>query len=458
MMTSPRFYLVVGSILSESVTTKITTAGNEYRSKKFASNPENWRKIIELLKSPDLIGAIVKLTTQDFRRIYSQSYSKVASALFAELKLHSHLIAIHEDIVGAGTNKILESETELDEDAEPSGQQMWEDHLNSTYFTAPERKIRDHVLGLISDHDLTFATYKRNSEASVLATSFIEDTQSNLLFRMYVPSGRMYEAELSRLLEMFHDWLSKVKHQTVRQGGYKTPSGRVIEFFGEPELTSESVSNDLEEFAHFLGLLDNPRAAKAMLNEMGVDNTSASDLTARYAKEARRVLLDTKHERDRRLLAIQQQLESELSDVLVAPNANEIENLVRTLIPVSPFSASSATQQLSSSSAAATQITINQQVFHHIEGVVAQNINGGVSLGPSGDLLIKIIRETGGDTKSSLEADARELADSGAPTSARIGARQRLKDFLNRNVQRLEQATFRMAWKWVEAQFGGGTS
>ena len=124
--------------------------------------------------------------------------------------------------------------------------------------------IREHVLDLLAKNELTISTYKRNAEASVLAASFVEDTQSNLLFRIYVPAGRLYEEELTTLLGMFHDWSGSVKHRTVRQGGYKTPSGRVIEFYGEQGMTTESVGTELEEFARFLGLLDQPGAAEAM--------------------------------------------------------------------------------------------------------------------------------------------------------------------------------------------------
>ena len=318
--------------------------------------------------------------------------------------------------------------------------------------------IREHVLDLLAKNELTISTYKRNAEASVLAASFVEDTQSNLLFRIYVPAGRLYEEELTTLLGMFHDWSGSVKHRTVRQGGYKTPSGRVIEFYGEQGMTTESVGTELEEFARFLGLLDQPGAAEAMLQGLGMDRMKAINLVARYGKEARRVLLDTKHERDRRMLAIQQQIESELVDDLDSVASNEIESLVQLLVPASPFASSSMTMQLATAPGTLPSVMIQQQIFQHVEGVVVQNLNGAVTLGVPAEQLIKLVRELGADAGTALENDARELADPGAPTSARIGARQRLKAFLVRNGQRIESATFQMAWKWIEAQVGGSTS
>lgn len=455
MTLRPGFYLAVGSVLSESVTTKITTAGNEYRSKMLASNPENWWKIVNILRNSDLLGAIVKLTANDFERIQRERYSEVSIAMFAELARRPHLIVVHEAVVGAGNHELPAAEGQPE--GEDWGGWTWNEHAAREHFGTLDSDVRDHVLKLLTDHGLTVATYKKNAEASILAASFVEDTQSNLLFRIYVPSGRLYETELSKLLSMFHDWLGAVKHRTVRQGGYKTPRGRVIEFFGEPGMTAESVGAELEDFAQFLGLLDDSPAAEQMLQDFGLDRSIAIELTTRYAKEARRVLLDTKHERDRRMLSIQQELESELTDQLDSIPASDIESLVRALVPASPFTASPVTKQLAPAGTPASQITINQQIFHHVDGVVAQNINGTVSLGTPADQLIALVREVGGDARSALEADARELADTGAPTPARISARQRLKEFLGRNGQRVEAAAFQMIWKWLETQIGGGT-
>ena len=80
MTVTPGFYLAVGSVLSESVTTKITTAGNEYRSKKLASNPENWWTIVSILRRTDLLGAIIKLTASDFERIQHERLSRLRSS------------------------------------------------------------------------------------------------------------------------------------------------------------------------------------------------------------------------------------------------------------------------------------------------------------------------------------------------------------------------------------------
>lgn len=452
MTTSPGFYLAIGSVLTESVTTKITTAGNEYRAKLLSSTPENWWTIISYLQQPRLLGVIAKFTANDFQRFVSPKYAEVTKALLAEIAHHPYLVVIHEAVISDPTPEIAGVERDFEEEWDGV---TWNDQAAREFFGTLDRQIRDDVRSLLDQFGLTVATYKRNMEASVLAASFVEDTQSNLLFRIYVPAGRLYEEELSKLLNMFHDWVASVKQQTVRQGGYKTPNGRVIEFYGEPGMTQDGVNAELQEFAQFLGLLDQPGAAEGMLRELGLDAERATELTAKYGKEARRVLLDTKHERDRRMLSIQQQLESELIDDLGSVSPGDLHDLVHRLVPTSPFAIVPAAHSALERPSAAPHVTVNQQFFQHVEGIVAQNVNGRVSLGTSADQLLALVREAaGGASRSSLESDVRELADPGAPTPARIGARQRLKEFLARNGKRVEAATFQLLWKWVENQIG----
>lgn len=453
MSTGSRLYLAVGSILSESVTTRITTSGGEYVAKLLSSGPENWQRITQLVERPDLAGAIVKLTGNDFRRIHSDRYREVADSLFMSLAKVPHLILIHEAVAIAPGLELPTTDTGIEpEDDSDWEDGTWSDRAAAEYFGKVPDEIRGYVQELLGRHGLTTSTYKRNAEASILATAFVDDTQSNLLFRIYVPSGKLFEDELARLLVLFHDWLGTVKHRTVRQGGYRTPSGRVIEFFGEPGSTAAGMNSEFEEFATFLSVLEEPEVAEKMLSGMGLEPDRAQEIVRKYAKEARRVLLDTKHERDRRTMAIQQQLESELVDEMPTVSAEEIETWVQRLVPRSPFESSIATQGAIPSAKRQPQIVIQQQIFHHVAGAVAQNVNGSINLGTPADDLIKLIREHGGDATESLEAAARELSDPGAPAPVRIGARQRLKDFLLRNGKRIESAAFATLWKWIEGQ------
>lgn len=396
MTNNAGFYLGVGTVLSESVTSKIRTAGSTYVSKSLSSTPRNWGRIVELVEHPDLTGTLVKLTARDFARIVSHDYAPAADAIFERLVTKPYLLLVHEEVMSPRDLELTsgvqierqsdwEGETEWGEVTDWDGVE-WNDLAAREYFGRLPKELRERVQQRLASHGLTVTTYKRNAEASVFATAFVEDTLNNLLFRIYVPAGRLYEDEFARLLELFHDWLGAVKGQTVRQSGYRTPSGRVVEFFGEPGMTADTVSDELQEFARFLNLVEDAASAEEMLQGMGVAPARASELVQKYARAARRVLVDTKHTRERLILGIQQQLESELVDELPEVATSELGDLVGRLVPTSPFEASPATRGLSGSAnqlgaQTGSSSLINVQIIQRVEGIVAQNLNGPVTLG-----------------------------------------------------------------------------
>ncbi|MEL4318722.1 hypothetical protein WJX64_06900 [Leifsonia sp. YIM 134122] len=464
MTTNPGFYLGVGRVMTESVTSKIKTAGSSFVIRMLNSRPENWERIAEVVERDDLTGAIVKLTANDFRRIASDKYGEAADALFGALSKKRHLLLVHEEIV-TPQDPELESGNpgsaggpdrgDDDDWMDDSGWQNddWNDHIARDYFGTLPQEIRDNVKRRLADHSLTITTYKRNAEASIFATAFVEDTLNNLLFRLYVPAGRLYEEELARVIELFHDWLGSVKGQTVRQSGYRTPSGRVIEFFGEPGMSAEVVSDELQEFAQFLSVVEDSPTAQEMLQSLGLTSGRARELVAKYAKAARRVLVDTKHERERLILSIQQQLESELVDELPGASAADLGDLIAQLVPESPFAASEVTRRLAPGPAGGSPI-LNVQIIERVEGIVAQNVNGPVTVGTPAAQLIELIRQFGDTSAEALEANARELADTEAPPAARLRARQALKNFLLRNAARIEQSAYKAAQEWVVHSIG----
>jgi hypothetical protein len=188
-----------------------------------------------------------------------------------------------------------------------------------------------------------------------------------------------------------------------------------------------------------------------MLVGLGVEPSQADGLVHRYARDARRVLLDARHERDRKLLAIQQRLESELSDADLVVSARDLSILVQSLVPTQPLSLTTGSE-----SSRPPTVVVNHQVIEHVEGVVAQTLHGDVRYGTPADDLLRLISELGGLESFALEDATRQLADPGAPTSTRVTARHRVKSFLVRNANRIESSIYQVVWNWAEGQFGGG--
>ncbi len=143
---------------------------------------------------------------------------------------------------------------------------------------------------------------------------------------------------------------------------------------------------------------------------------------SKYAKRLRRIQLDAKHERQRRVLSIRQELEAELSDHEPGVDAESLGGLVESLVPTGPSSTSHVQLGLPRS-APVQPIQVNQQFFGHVEGIVAQNINGNVTQGSQPEELLKLIQLHGGGRADDLLVAVRELADVSAPKSTRLGAK-----------------------------------
>lgn len=454
-MTRPSgFYLAIGSVLTESSTSKLTTAGASYIVKSLHSKPENWVKIVGLLKSPNLVGAIVKFTGNDYERMAGDTYVGLADQMIEAVSKVPHLLLVHESVAGLATVVEAESSEPGDDDYDEG---TWNDKRAREYFGDIPGAVRSKVHAVLDRHGVVLTTYKRNAEASVLSAAFIDDVESNLLFRLYVPTGRIYEDELAKLLSMFHEWLTNVKAQNIRQSGYRTSQGRVIEFHGNGPSAADGWKSDFEEFSRFISLVDDPSAAKHMLAALGIEESKADEIVTRYARDTRRVMLDTKQQRERAILAVQQQLESELSEEAPRVPAVDIDALIQKLVPQGPFKTAPPFSAAATGQILPPQPTVivNQQFIHRVEGIVAQSISGAVNVGTPLHEIAELIQQHGGELAAALETDARELADTGAPTATRIGARQRIKTFLIRNGARIEAAAFQAAWKWAESQIGG---
>jgi hypothetical protein len=61
--------LGINGVLTESVTSKISTSGGHHTHKLLKSSPANWHQIVGLLDRDDLAGVMVKIHGGDYFRV-----------------------------------------------------------------------------------------------------------------------------------------------------------------------------------------------------------------------------------------------------------------------------------------------------------------------------------------------------------------------------------------------------
>ncbi|WP_225810412.1 hypothetical protein [Streptomyces spinosus] len=454
-------FLLIGSDDREFSASRLKVAGIPYKRKSLYSLPPNWEKTIELLEDPSLTAVLGKLTAPLFRLIAgSEAHADVIPRLFEAIGKKPHVIFVHTSVLeGVDADAYTYAYDAVDEDEDPRVYESYIAWLQNNAYAPPSEEIRETVLALLDGANVSLTPYNSNAEMSTLAASFIDDYESNLLFRVYVPAGRLYAAEADRLLALFHDWLTQVGRHSVRQDGYSTAAGRVYEFFGDSDLLPQEMSQQFSEFSDFLDLCaSDPDSAEAELAARGVGRASATDIVTRYGRSVRRINTDLRHEREARMLSIRHRLESELLDISEGGEIDStvLDSFVSSLTP-SP-TASNSIGAISATSVShfppGATINVNQQIFQNLQGTVVQSVQGTVHLGAEAKELLQLIASHGGAEAGALESAVHELEDPDARQAERLGAKARLSAFLLRMRDTVEAAGLAALQKYLESKLG----
>ena len=443
------FFLFLGESDREGATSKLKAAGWEYKKKRLESRLENWESIFEYLRAENLAGVLAKLNNTTYQLMARPEYAEATGRLFSTLQHLPHIIFVHESFF-TGISDKTPSPDALDDDPY---------FFSGSYFEPPEPKVLEHVHALMDQHELNVVPYQKNAELTVMASAFIDQNEKNLIFRLYVPTGRMWAMEADKLLGLFRDYLGKVSGLRVRQDQYTTNQGIVYEFFGDHALDPSTLPREFDEFSKLLDMcVANPSDATQMLVDRSVDARSVHEIVERYAKEAKRLHVDLKHERERRILSIRHRMESELVDVAGAQiNWDELNKLVDLSIPtIGGVSSAIGFGPQSPSTVTPSNITINMrpQIIASVQGIVAQEVSGTQNVGVEASQLIDLIKLYGGSRATELTSAVYELEDGDAKQEDRLSARQKLKAFLYKSSGKIGDVALGVLQSYIESKLG----
>jgi hypothetical protein len=413
--------LLLGNIDHEGITSWLKASGEQYKKKVLDSTPKNWQSILEYFDIFKIRAVMVKLNAQAYTLLAHPNYQEVGQKLLARIANARHMVSVFEDFLSGYPNS---------EETKVPNESHWQDN--------PPQQVLDRVNSALRSLDLNLVPYSRNADLTVVATRFLTDALEQLLFRVYVPRGRLWSNEVDRLLQLFRDYLLKTGRTGVRLDQKRTDLGVAYEFHGEERAGSPTLADDFQDFSRFLDLcVSNPQEAERLLENKNVDAKEIAEILTRYAKEAKRLQTDLKHDRERKLLSIRQLLESELVDVLPSDyDWKTIEGLASSAIPSADAIQSAYMLDYDSSGTrpasirSPTVINLSPQIINTVNGVVAREIYGGVNLSAQDRELLKLIQKWGNEKAPELVSAVHELSDHGIPKSDRLSRAQKLKSFL----------------------------
>lgn len=464
MIEKEKLVLFLGTADREGVTARLQAKGTKYKRKMLESSIENWKEIISLFDENEISSVVVKLTKTTFSILCSQSHAEVADILLQKISQKPNIFLAHESLITGVRSKYYEEKIkEIDDRTQEDYDPAFEDdmeHLRHHYsdlFEPPKEWMRRKVIEILESKNIDLIPYEKNVELSLIASSFLDQTENHLIFRIYVPSEKMWANEAEKLLNLFSDYLRKISGLEVKQEQYRASQGIVYEFFGEADFTHPMLAEKFDEFSNFMDVCTtNPEQATALLQSKNLNTIEVIKLVERYCKEAKRLHIDLKQERELKLLTIRHQLESELVEYIRTPHDWDIvSRIVNSAVPqLHSIGAIISANQGSSPTNQTLTVNINPQIIGTINGVVAQQVVGEQHLGPDAKKLLEIIDQYAESRRTELTSALHELADKGIKEPDRITAKHKLKGFLLSVGSKIGDVTAGVLQSYIENQIG----
>lgn len=432
--------LLLGWVDHEGILSSLKTTGRQYKKKILDSYPANWSATADLFSEFKISSVIGKLPAHVLKLIVQKDYREVRNRLFSSVGSVPNQIYLFEDIL--------------------TGEQS--DKFRETYRPYPDRATLDEALAFLKLHNVEVIPYARKAEVTVLADAFLDETDRNLIFRLYVPIGRLWSGEADRYLQLFQDYLVRVERLQVRLDQKRTEHGVIYEFHGNPPEGQRSLEPEFKEFSQLMMLFQSDtEAATNLVASKGVNTQEIVKVVTKYAKEAKRLQIDIKHEAEAKTLSIRHRLESELLDLDPSPEEwAQIHTLVSEAIPVVDGLITGDALYLGRPSQPLGQSTVNvtynlrPQFINTVNGVIAEEINGNQYFEPEHHRLIELVGQYGGPEAKELETSVYEVADKGVEKVDRLKAKQKLTAFLIDLGKKTGDLAFGVLQSYIEKQLG----
>ncbi|WP_426391478.1 hypothetical protein [Variovorax sp. R-27] len=432
--------LLLGWVDHEGIVSALKSSGRQYKKKILASHSENWEAAAKLFDYFKISAVVGKITPDILNLIVHEDYLSARDCLFRAVGSVPNQIYIFEDVfVGEQTDRFREE-----------------------YSPYPERQVMEQAIEFLRSCGVELVPYKRRADVTVLAEAFLNDVDRNLIFRLYVPSGRLWSGEADTFLQLFQDYLAKVDQLRVRLDQKRTDHGTIYEFHGQPPEGQNNLVQEFNEFSQLMNLCaSDTDAAAGLLASKKLDPRETTRLLTRYSKEAKRLQLDIKHEAESKIIAIRQRLESEFIDLDPSPEDwRAIEALVNLAIPVVKGVLPMPAQSLGGIPPASAQGSANiiynfkPQFIGTVNGVIADEIHGNQHFVEEQRQLLELVSQHGGSQQRELETAVYEVADKGVDKVDRLKAKQRLTAFLIAVGKKTGDVAVGLIQKYIENQLG----
>lgn len=413
-------------------------ANNFYITKKILkSSVSNWESICTILENDnnDEIVVVGKLTENILGYFLDEEYSDVSQRLIQNILKKRHIIFVYSDNYHGYFN-FNDGYVSPDEAKKQR--------------TTFDSKLKDLIYNF-NELDLNIIIYETLIDLEISSQSFIDNISQGLLLRFYIPNDKFGSTELDKFIILFKDFISTITNKSINITQNRTKYGITCTLYSETtEIKHDDLYKMFDDFTKFMELcLNNPTAAAEILIMNDIPKERVSFLITKHVKEAKRILLDLKQDKERRLLSVRQNLESEFLEEHLG---NELNKKIESLIP----NITGIVDLISESKINHLQININPQIINKVEGVVAKEFNGSIVFTKEDSQLKEIIQQYSVSSAQSAELISAlyEMKDSDISSKSRKEATSKLKNFVLKVGEKIGDVAFDLLTKYLEKKMG----
>lgn len=328
---------VLGTFLHEGLTAKIEGLGFTLVVRNLRSTPRNWASISAqigtLVDQQRLPLVMMYLSSPMLLHIADPTYDDERRELIRQLERTKTLVFVYEDALQGvvtpfpwdiGEPPDDDEATDKPEDGFDDFRRLFahpRDYARRRAEWHEKHKLEiDRGIALLRDlasRRIDLLPFRSRADVTLRMYEALDDAQAGVFLRLYIPHGRYQSEQFEDFVTLFSRFLREAEGRDFSVDVERTASGTAYVFKGRGEAsTLEDLRSATSRFDAFLAMANSaPRQAEAQLVAAGIARTEAAFVVSKYARASNRLILESKHEFERRHLVLVQAMESELLEV-----------------------------------------------------------------------------------------------------------------------------------------------
>lgn len=463
-MTATKEALILDNIDRGTILTTLDTNGYYRRRKLLKSSVKNWISICKILEDDlnDSIVVIGKFTEHTLFKMCSPNYEPVVKRLLELLKRKKHILFIYkENLLGNfsyfKTFKINDEVFEMD-DREDYLYYSKKDIRSWLQFHGIEKNESEFIdkvrlfIKELNKGDLNILPYEKLIDVEISGQNFIENIADGLLLRIYVPNERIWSNEFDKFITLFRDYASSVSRQELKITQNRTDLGIICSLYSINDTTEQEINDLYKEFTSFMDICaSNPDEARRHIDNYKIPELKKQKIFQKFIREAQRLALDLRHDRELKYISIKHRLENELQETQLS---NDVLDYVNSALPDFKESRNILGPRPVIN---AQTVYINPQIINKVEGIVCNELNGNINFTPEEIELTILIERFAGELSeiTTLKTALYELKDNATTNEQKRSSWQRLHGFISKVADKIGDVAVALLTKYIEQKMNG---